>query len=351
MTGILLRDPGPFTTIQDLGRFGSQSQGVPPAGAADRDALETANLLVGNVPSEACLECTLRGPEFELAGPAAFAVCGADMEVRINGVTAPRWETLYAEAGDVVAVGLAAAGLRGYIAFAGGLEVPVVLGSRSTYTRAGFGGWEGRALRPGDRILLRAGPPAGGIPRRAVPVDLRPAYPDEIHVRAIPSHETSRFEPDSIERFFREAYTVSPQSDRMGCRLDGEPLVHTRGADIVSSGVQTGTVQVPGNGLPIVLLADRQTTGGYTRIAHVVQADLPRLGQARPGCRVRFVRATLQEAQAAWRDRERNLAARIRSRDTPTLPPAHSVPEAQGLRFRVTVGGRTYDVEIIETGH
>jgi len=349
VTEMLLRDSGPFTTVQDLGRFGSQSRGVPPAGAADRDALETANLLVGNDRSEACLECTLRGPEFELAGPAAFAVCGADMEVLINGAAVSRWETLYAEDGDVVTIGTALAGLRCYIAFAGGLEVPIILGSRSTYTRAGFGGWEGRALRPGDRIPLRTHPPAHGMPCLAVPEDLRPDYPDEISVRAVPSHETGRFKPDSVQRFYREPYTVSPKSDRMGCRLDGIPLEHTRGADIVSSGVQTGTVQVPGDGRPIVLLADRQTTGGYTRIAHVIQADLSRLGQARPGCRVRFVRATVEEAQAAWRNRERELTARIRLRPQAMMPAEISIPGAPGRRFRVSVGGRTYDVEIAET--
>ncbi len=314
MTEILIREPGPLTTVQDLGRFGSQSLGVPPSGAADPDALETANLLVGNDPGEACLECTLRGPVAEFTGPAAFSLCGGRATARLNGVEVPLWETLYAQAGDVLSIGSVEAGLRIYLAVAGGLDLPPVLGSRSTYVRAGFGGWEGRALRSGDRLPLRAGPDSRTVSEWTVREEERPEYPPEILVRAIPSHEVDRFRPESVERFFREPFAVSAKSDRMGCRLEGTPLVHTRGADIVSSGVLTGTVQVPGDGLPIVLLADRQTTGGYTRIAHVIRADLPKLGQARPGDRVRFARATPEEAREAWESREAALRSRIRPR-------------------------------------
>lgn len=358
MTEIMVLDPGPLTTIQDLGRFGSQSLGVPPSGAADSDALETANLLVGNPRWEACLECTLRGPVLEFTGPAAFSLCGARTRAQLNGEPVPLWETRYVKAGDVLSIGAADTGLRMYLAVAGGFDVPEVLGSRSTYVRAGFGGWEGRALRAGDRIPLRIPPDAGPAPRLRVPETERPEYLPDITVRALPSHEIDRFPPESVDRFFRDFFTVSPKSDRMGCRLEGAPLTHTRGADIVSSGVQTGTVQVPGDGLPIVLLPDRQTTGGYTRIAHVIRADLSRLGQARPGDRVRFVRVSLEEARAALRERVEGIRARIVPAEAP-LPaasgagiPAPEIPvrdtasPGSRRRFRVLVDGREYDVEI-----
>ncbi len=352
MTELLVLDPGPQTTVQDLGRFGSQSLGVPPAGAADPDALETANLLVGNARGEACLECTLRGPELEFTGPASFSVCGARIPVLLNGIAVPTWETLYAEAGDVLSIGTAETGLRAYLAAAGGFDVPVVLGSRSTYVRAGFGGWQGRPLRSGDRIPLRGTQDTARVPRLRVPEDIRPEYPVDIQVRAVPSHELDRFPPDSVDLFFREVFSVSAKSDRMGCRLEGTPLRHTRGADIVSSGVQTGTVQVPGDGLPIVLLPDRQTTGGYTRIAHVIRADLSKLGQARPGDRVRFLRIGLEEARTAWIARDEEIAGRIRSADESSgrASPRTAVPAGASIRrFRVLVEGRPYDVEIEET--
>lgn len=364
MTEILLLDSGPLTTVQDLGRFGSQSLGVPPSGAADSEALRTANLLAGNDPGEACLECTLRGPRLEFTGHAAFSLCGARASARLNDTPVPMWETLYASPGDILSVGPAEAGLRIYLAFSGGLDVPLVLGSRSTYLRASFGGWEGRALRAGDRIPLRPGPDPRTRPPFRVPEEERPEYPSDIVVRALASHELDRFLPESVERFFQEPFTVSPKSDRMGCRLEGTPLAHARGADVVSSGVLTGTVQVPGDGLPIVLLADRQTTGGYTRIAHVIRADLPKLGQARPGDRVRFSRVDPEEARRALEEQERILRSRIRPRSTevrPRIPSGETTPEptdteaadtrvyGKSRRFRVVVNGLAYDVEITES--
>jgi biotin-dependent carboxylase-like uncharacterized protein len=336
MNGIMVLSPGFRTTVQDLGRFGYQSMGVPPSGALDRDALETANLLVGNARDDACLECIVLGPELLCGMSLAFAVCGAAMGLRLNGIPAPMYETLYAESGDLISLGGAEAGLCAYIAFAGGFAIEPVLGSRSTYLPAGFGGWQGRALAVGDSLPLRAHSGASGsgtARRRFVPVELWPTFPNEIVVRALRSHEAHRFDPAALPRFFSEPYRVSAKSDRMGCRLEGGRLGHVRGADILSSGVQSGTVQVPGDGLPIVLLADRQTTGGYTRIAHVIQADLPRLGQARPGDLVRFVETTLEAARQALLAREAMIAGLVRD--------AGSV-----RRFRVEVNGVLYHVDV-----
>lgn len=349
MTRILVRSPGLQTTVQDLGRFGLQALGIPPAGALDADALETANLLLGNPRGAACLECTLSGPELEFSGSAAFAICGAPMEAALNGTSVPLYETLFARTGDVLSLGAAETGLRAYIAFAGGVDVEPVMGSRSTYARGGFGGWQGRALKAGDTLPLTDLEEGSGSDRalRFVPEELRPAYPSEITVRALRSHEADRFEASSLSSFFSQPYAVSPKSDRMGCRLEGEPLTHVRGADIISGGVQTGTVQVPGDGKPIVLLADRQTTGGYTRIAHVIQADLPKLGQARPGDTVRFLETTLEAAREALKARETEITGRVRERK-PIPAIAGISPSAPGRTFRITVDGRIFDVEVRE---
>lgn len=345
MTELIIRSPGMRTTVQDLGRFGYQSLGVSPSGAMDRDALETANLLVGNPRGEACLECVLTGVEFECSGEVSFAVCGAPMALHLNGKPAPTYETLFAAGGDVISLGAAGGGLCAYVALAGGFAIEPVLGSLSTYARAGFGGWRGRPLRAGDRIPLRGRANAagdtglGGSPwsgassspnRLYVPEAARPRYSGEVTLRAIVSHESCRFEPESLRVFFSEPFSVGSKSDRMGCRLEGPRLRHLGGADILSSGVQTGTVQVPGDGAPIILRAERQTTGGYARVAHVIQADLPALGQLRPGDTVRFREVSVEEAQREWRAREARVAGTVR----------------QARRFVVTVDGVAYDVEL-----
>ena len=351
---IQVRFPGLQTTVQDLGRFGYQSLGVPPAGAMDRDALETANLLVGNARGEACLECILTGPELECHSALVFSVCGAPMNPCVNGKPVPQYETICAEAGDIISLGAAERGLCTYIAFAGGLAIEQVLHSRSTYTRAGFGGWQGRPFLAGDRVPLKGqamGPNDVTVPIRHVPEESLPLYAPEITVRAILSHEAARFEPESIGRFFSEPFWVSPKSDRMGCRLEGPQLVHNRGADILSAGVQTGTVQVPGDGLPIILLVDHQTTGGYTRIAHVIQADLAKLGQARPGDTIRFGETTVEAAQAAWKKREKRIVGLVQKK---TYPPHNGsdaeAPVGEKRYFNVFVNGSVYDVTVQEIG-
>jgi biotin-dependent carboxylase-like uncharacterized protein len=261
------------------------------------------------------------------------------MDLRVNGKPAPGYETLRAKAGDVISLGVAERGLCAYIAFAGGLAVEPVLKSRSTYARAGFGGWQGRPLRVGDRIPLRE---CSAMPlSRFVPEELRPRYSAETTLRAIRSHEAARFQPESVSRFFSEPFLVSPKSDRMGCRLEGPRLAHNRGADILSAGVQTGTIQVPGDGLPIILRADRQTTGGYTRIAHVIQADLVKLGQLRPGDSVRFLETTVEAAQEAWKKREAAIVGSIREK-------TDQVPIGETRHFNVIVNGIAYDVTLRE---
>jgi biotin-dependent carboxylase-like uncharacterized protein len=295
-------EPGLLTTVQDLGRPGYQRVGVPPSGPMDRAAFVLANRLVGNPDGAAALECTMKGPRLEFRGETVVAVTGAEMSVTLNGRAAPAWTAVRVQPGDVLAVGMAVAGCRAYLALAGGLDLPPVLGSRATYLRGRLGGVEGRALRKGD--VLPLGSPAPAPARRAartVPAGRRPAYPAEVECRVVLGPQADRFTAGGIAAFLAGPYEVTPQADRMGYRLKGPPIAHARGHDIVSDGIPLGGIQVPGEQQPIVLLVDRQTTGGYTKIATVISADIGRIGQTRPGQRVRFRSVTLAESHAALR--------------------------------------------------
>lgn len=358
--------PGALSTVQDAGRFGYQAAGVPPSGPMDEYSMSLANILVGNEQGAACIECTLGGLELSFETDTTFALTGADTAVFQNDQTVGMYKTLHARQGDILRLGMARTGLRIYLALDGGIAVPKIMGSRATFQRGGFGGLGGRALAAGDSFPL--GLPMGKptehcIPDRAVPQDLVPDFPSDIAVRAIPLHESDRFTTASLALFFSASYSVSQKSDRMGCRFEGPAIEHSAGADILSSGVQTGTVQIPGDGQPIVLMADRQTTGGYTRIAQVIRADLPRLGQARPGDRVHFVRSTPDEAARALADR----TARLQQLTTePGGKEKHRPASKNSLlsdgriqsnpsivrasrKFQVSVNGTCYEVSIEET--
>ena len=264
----------------------------------DRVAFLVANRLVGNPDTAAALECTIKGPRLEARRSAVVAVTGAPMGFTINGDEAPTWTAVRVQPGDVLAFQMASAGCRAYVAVAGGLDVPRALGSRATYLRGRLGGLEGRALQKGDALAI--GAPAGaGREGRAVPAPLRPEYPAERECRVILGPQDDRFTAEGIRAFLESPYDVTPQADRMGYRLKGPVIAHARGHDIVSDGIPLGGIQVPGEGQPIVLLVDRQTTGGYTKIATVIGVDIGAIGQTRPGHRVRFRQVTLEEAHAA----------------------------------------------------
>ena len=302
---IEILEAGPLTTVQDVGRFGHLREGIPPSGAMDRFALRAANRLVGNTDSAAALECTLMGPRFRAMAAWAVAVTGAAMRVTINDQEAPRWTTLVLREGDVVRLAAARSGLRTYIAFSGGIAVPPAMGSRSTYLRGTLGGFAGRALRAGDRLPVPATPSLPQV--RTFPEAHRPDYDAEPHVRAIAGPQNERFTREGRNAFFGGAYTILPQSDRMGVRLQGERISHAGGHDIISDSIAFGSVQVAGDGQPIVLAVDRQSTGGYTKLATVCSFDMDRIAQLKPGRTVRFVSVTVQEAHEllkAARDRE-----------------------------------------------
>ena len=293
---ILVKTPGPLTTVQDEGRFFHQSSGIRPSGVMDVAAYEAANALVGNENGEAVLEMTFLGATLEFQSATWFAMTGADMQAKLDGAPVVRYRAVHAEAGQTLALGMAANGCRGYLAVRGGFDVPVVMGSRSTDMSAKLGGFEGRPLKAGDVLPTISGD-------NWMPTDLRyepPVYESAVEVRVIPGPQEEYFTAAGIETFFSASYEISPDSDRMGLRLDGPEIGSENGTDIVSDGIVFGSIQVTSGGKPIILMADHQTAGGYAKIGTVLSLDLPKLAQARPGDTVRFVRISAEDAQALY---------------------------------------------------
>ncbi|MBI1383461.1 MAG: 5-oxoprolinase/urea amidolyase family protein [Rhizobiales bacterium] len=321
---LLVRQPGFFTTVQDRGRFGHQRLGVPTSGALDAASYRLANALAGAPAGAAALEMRLVGPTLEaVGGPVRLAVVGAEASLEIAGTggSGPRrvksGESVTVRAGERVAVGPLASSATAYLAVAGGLDVPLIMGSASTYVRGRFGGHEGRALAVGDRLsLCQDGPPAG-LERRLPPWPIQPAD----YIRVVPGPQRDHFTDRGFATLLEAEWTVSSEADRMGLRLDGPPIEHAGGYNIASDGIATGAIQVPGSGQPIVLLADRQTTGGYPKIATVISADLPHLGRMAPGARFRFAAVAPDEASAAARAHEAELCRLERAITTFTSGP------------------------------
>jgi biotin-dependent carboxylase-like uncharacterized protein len=303
---IRIVDPGPQTTVQDLGRVGHLRYGIPPSGPLDVRAFVIANRLVGNADGAAALEATVLGPRFTVETACAIAVTGADAPVTVNGAAAEAWTTLPLAAGDTVRIGAARTGVRLYAAFAGGLDVPPVLGSRATYLRGRLGGLLGRSLKRDD--VLRSFPVAPP-PIRRLSESAIPSLEREPEIRVVLGPQVDRFTAEGIAAFLGGAYEMLPQSDRMGARLSGPRIAHARGHDIISDGIALGSVQVPGDGQPIVLLVDRQSTGGYTKVATVGSFDIGRIGQVKPGQRLRFVAVDVAEAHRLRRAWDASLAA------------------------------------------
>lgn len=286
--------PGAMTTVQDLGRPGFLNAGVPDGGAMDRLAARVANLLVGNLAGAAVLETTMAGPVLQFHADTLVAVCGA----RFTGV--PAWQPMILRSGETLSLSELELGCRGYVAVAGGFYVPAIMGSASTYLRAGLGGLEGRTLRKGDQLAV--GPSAHAIPTDVehwhISPTVLPAYSTQPIVRVVRGAQWDWFAEEAQYKFFQGRYSVLPKSDRMGLRLIGTQLLLKEPREMVSEAVAFGSVQVPPEGQPIVLMADRQTIGGYPRIAEVASVDLPLLAQLRPGDRMLFTLISLEEAQA-----------------------------------------------------
>lgn len=315
---MVVENPGFLTTVQDLGRYGYQQFGMPVAGAMDDYALQAANLLVGNPRGEAGLEITYSGFSTRFEGRGRVAVTGADLGAKLNGRPLEPWQSVVVEDGDMIVFTAVKKGCRAYMALEGGVSVPEVMGSKSTYIKAEIGGYNGRKLVKGD--VLESGEKGhinfeGSI---RVPDEFLPQYSGDVNVRLVMGPQDDCFPPEEIEKFLNSKYAVTNQCDRMGYRLEGPAIKHSSGPDIISDGIALGAIQVPGHGRPIIMMRDRQTTGGYTKIANVISVDIPLLAQLKPGDRVSFTRVSVEEAQALFREREellKRLEDYLRSKD------------------------------------
>lgn len=298
--GLEILAPGILNTVQDLGRFGLRRFGVSTSGAMDGLALQAGNALLGNAPGAAGLEIQVFPFALRFLVDTAFALTGADALARLDGVTLPPWWVTQARAGQVLRLEQPATGARAYLAVAGGVAVPEVLGSRSTHMRGGFGGHQGRALAQGDVLPVlpaSARPPIGAVPPElALPAATEGLRPGELPVRVIRAGEYDRFDTESQAAFWQTAWRITPQSDRGGFRLGGGALRLRETIEMRSHGVVAGVVQVPPAGAPIIQMSDANTAGGYPKIAGVIEADLWRLAQAPLGARLRFVEVDFKAA-------------------------------------------------------
>lgn len=302
---IVIQKPGFLSLIQDSGRTTFLDSGVPVSGVMDEDSYRLANWLVGNSLDAAVIEMTLIGPQIKFEKDVCIGITGADMSPAINGVSVEMYTTLQVTSGSVLKFGSSKSGCRAYISFSGGMQVSKELGSAATYEYAKLGGLFGTALKKGDCIPLGA---LSLSEVRTVPERFRSFVSSLASIRVVPSIEHSGFDESALDVFYRTEYTIASNSNRMGYRLKGEALSTKSFSEMLSSGIVRGTIQVPANGQPIILLSDAQTTGGYPRIANIITADLPLLGQQKPGDRVRFRRVSLEEAQQLYRIKEDRFA-------------------------------------------
>ncbi len=304
--------PGMLTTIQDLGRAGFQQYGMIVSGAMDSYALRIGNMLLGNDEGAAGLEITMVGPKLLFLKDMCIAITGGDLSPMLDGEPVQMWGVLYAEKGSILEFGKLIVGARAYLTIRGGIDVPLVMNSRSTYLRAGIGGFQGRALKTGDRIqvnVLQYNESSSQVPkhtRRLHPL-LIPTYQVPIEVGVILGPQADAFTSESIADFLDHRFIITPQSDRMGYRLQGVKLKHKASTDMISEGIVMGSIQVPASGDPIIVLADRQTTGGYPKIATVITVDLPLVAQAKPGDPIDFTQVTVTEAQERYIEQEKSL--------------------------------------------
>ena len=373
MTATVLHivEPGLLTTVQDLGRRGFQRYGIPVCGALDPVSLRIANILVGNPEGHAGLEMTAFGPTVGFEAESVIAVTGADFHPTLDGEPIQQWESVRVPAGSELRFASPSDGLRAYLAVAGGIDVPPVMNSRSTDLKGAFGGLDGRPLRAGDAVRTGASAhPESRSPRRLpMGISPEPTRDQEFQIRVVLGPQERLFAETGIAVMLTSEYTVSADTDRMGCRLDGPEIEHVSGPDIVSDGSALGSVQVPGTGTPIVLLSDRGTTGGYSKIATVIGPDIGLLAQAMPGARIRFVSVSVQEAHDILLEQEQmireikthvgiDLTGTISILSDGTDVPVRAadgspiaLPGAQASRkstrtVTATIDGQTFEVEI-----
>lgn len=337
--GFKVVSPGFLTTVQDLGRYKYQAFGVSVSGAMDQRALKLSNILVDNDINEAGLEVTMLGPTLEFTEDNIIAITGGDLMPQINNVDISMYTALVCHKGDKLSFKGIKSGSRAYIAFAGGLSVPTVMGSKSTYTKANIGGFKGRKLEKYDEIGFE-NPKVSihNLSKRTLNMDNH--FSNEISLRVIMGPQDDYFTEDGIKTFLNSIYTVSNEFDRMGCRLEGAKIQHKNDGNIISDGIAFGAIQVPSHGTPIIMLADRQTVGGYTKIANVISVDLPRLAQAKPGDKINFINVSIEEAQSLY-IKELNELEEIKEKLSNTQ-------NINSKHFYVKVNNKIYDIIVEE---
>lgn len=353
--GIRFLNGGLLTTVQDAGRRGYQRYGVSVSGAVDVRSHVCANILVGNSFDEAVLEATLMGPSMEFTSPSVIAITGGDLSPKLNGSPCPMYQAVRAAKGDVLSFGQVRSGCRAYIAFAGGLEITPVMGSRSTFLKAGLGGFEGRKLMTGDEIAFRD---ADFVPKDLEKRIMKPeSFGGNYTVRVLMGPQEESFTEKGITTFLSSPYSVTKDFDRMGLRLTGEKIEHVASGNIITDGVSFGAIQVPDGGEPIIMLSDRQTTGGYTKIASVITADMPMIAQCKAGDTVRFIKTDIETAQSAFiAQREKYLRMRAEFDSGAAVDTAagtaaagfHTSTRCQDSRkrYQVFVDGIPFDVTV-----
>ena len=294
--GIIVENGGILTTVQDEGRFGYQAFGVSTSGAMDNHSFHIANILVGNDMGEGALEMTFIGPTLKFTSDNIVAVTSGDLTPMLDGNEFPMYRAVLVKEGQTLSFAGARNGCRGYIAFAGGLDIPIVMGSKSTLLRNHLGGVKGRKLEKGDEIgFVSAKTILPNMEARKVPASVYPKK--EIVLRVVLGPQDDEFTEAGVKSFFWNSGVITNEFDRMGCRIEREPIEHVGDGNINTDGISVGSIQVPTNGKPIIMLSDRQSTGGYAKIGTVISVDLAKIAQAQPGQKVRFVNVSLDLAQ------------------------------------------------------
>lgn len=344
MEGFKVINPGIFSTVQDLGRFGFQQYGMPVSGVMDSYALRIGNRLLGNKENEAGIEISTPGLSLEVLSRTVIAVTGANFNPAINNIPAPMWEAIEVKKGDIVSFHQIENGCRSYLLVVGGIDVPIVLGSKSTYVRGKVGGLKGRPLKKSDTINI--GKPNHGLQnifsRKVATIDI-PDYCEENEIRVIPGPQNDYFTKDSLSTFLNSFYKITVESDRMGYRLKGPKIESKNGSDIITDGIPLGSIQVPRNGMPIVMLADRQTTGGYAKIATIISIDVDKFAQMKPGNKVIFTQINLEKAHLLLNEREKNITEmQFEKKETAKLKLGDT------RIFKVKLKEKIYKVEIEE---
>ncbi len=344
MGQIRILNPGLMTTVQDLGRYGFQQYGVSASGAMDQFSARLANILVGNDEHEGILEVTIMGPKIEFLNSEVIAITGGDLQPLINNKPINMNHSILVNSGDFLSFKGLKSGCRSYIAFAGGIDVPIIMGSKSTFLRAKLGGYEGRVLNPGDLLqICKPRASVSDLVGRKIEDGICDYSSKIVELRVVLGPQDDYFTKEGLETFFTSEYTVTNNCDRMGYTLEGQKIQHKDGADIISDGISMGAIQVPSKGTPIIMMADRQTTGGYTKIANVITVDLPKVAQAKPGDKIVFKKSSLEESHLLINKLEDKIVEIKKHLNTPK-----NVEVLNTRNFYLKVNGNPYNVKVEE---